>query len=200
MTEARRPWLDVDLLKARFLESSALVHPDRFHGAPEPERVEAGRRYTELNSAHQVLRDPRQRLLHLVELESGSRPPDIQRIPPGTMDLFVDIGQACRDGDAFLERRAAVTSPMLKVKLFQEGMGWVEKLKGLQARVRARESELESELQKLNASWEAAPAVGSAERLARLPMDRLVEIYRGLSYVARWTEQLQERLVRLASM
>ncbi len=200
MGEARRPWLDVEALKGRFLESTSLVHPDRFHGAAELERVEAGNRYTELNTAHQVLRDVRQRLLHLIELETGARPRDIQRIPAGTMDLFVDVGQACRDADGFLERRGAVTSPMLKVKLFQEGMEWVERLKSMQARVRSRESVLEVDLRALNESWDAAGAVGSAGREARLPMDRLTDVYRGLSYVARWTEQLQERLVRLASV
>lgn len=198
--ESRRPWLDVESLNRRFVAISAAVHPDRFHGAGEAERAEAGRRYTELNSAHQVLREARQRLLHLIELETGARPRDIQRIPPGTMDLFVEIGQTCRDADAFLERRGATTSPMLKVKLFQEGMEWVGRLKALQEKVRAKEAALSAELRELNPRWETAPAPGSAERAAALPLDRLEEVYRVLSYVARWTEQLQERLVRLASI
>ena len=31
-----------------------------------------------------------------------------------------------------------------------------------------------------------------------LPLDRLEQIYRALSYVGRWTEQIQERAVQLA--
>ena len=198
--EARRPWLDVDALKERFVRLSAEAHPDRVHGRGEDERAEVARRYTDLNSAHQVLQEPRQRLLHLIELETGARPRDIQRIPAGTMDLFVEIGQACRDADSFLGRRAQVTSPMLKVALFREGLEWVERLKALQGRVQARGRELDAVLRELNAVWEKAPAGAGPDRLAALPIDRLEEVYRSYSYVARWTEQIQERLVQLASI
>jgi hypothetical protein len=42
-----------------------------------------------------------ERLLHLLELELGSRPRDVQRIPSGTMDLFVEVGQVCHEVDRF---------------------------------------------------------------------------------------------------
>lgn len=197
--EQRRPWLDVEALKERFSAMSRDLHPDRFHGAPESERAEAGRRYADANTALQTLKEPRQRLLHLIELETGSRPRDIQRIPPGTMELFVEVGATCRDVDAFLVRRGEVTSPMLKVKLFREGMEWVDRLKALGARVRERAESLDTELRTLNSRWESAPAVGEAGRLQALGLDRLEEIYRVLSYVARWSEQLEDRMVRLAA-
>ncbi len=197
--EARRPWLDLDRLKATFLKRSSEVHPDRFHGLPEAELAVAGTRYSDFNTAYQTLREPRTRLLHLLELESGARPRDVQRIPPGTMDLFTDVGQTCRDLDGFLARRGAVTSPMLKVKLFQEGLEWVERVQAIQAKVRARAAELETELQALNRKWDEAPPVGSPARAGALPLTRIEEIYRVLSYVARWTEQIQERLVQLAA-
>jgi DnaJ-domain-containing protein 1 len=198
--EARRPALEAEALKARFLRQSTEVHPDRFHGAAEAERLESERLYSGLNSAYQVLREHRTRLLHLLELESGARPRDVQRIPAGTMDLFVEVGQTCRAADAFLERRGSVTSPMLKVQLFREGLDWTAKLTALQARVNARAAALESELVGMNAVWEAAPPVGSPERPGSLPLVRLEEVYRVFSYIARWTEQIQERLVRLASV
>ncbi len=91
--EPRRPWLDAEALRSQFLEASTGMHPDRFHDAPEPERTAAERRYADLNAAYQALREPRSRLLHLLLLETGSRPPDIQRIPPGTLDLFVEVGR-----------------------------------------------------------------------------------------------------------
>jgi hypothetical protein len=31
-----------------------------------------------------------------------------------------------------------------------------------------------------------------------LPLERLEQLYRAMSYVARWTEQVQERIVQLA--
>lgn len=199
LEEPRRPWLDTEALKDRFLRLSADLHPDRHHAAPAEEREACARRYTDLNSAYQTLRDARARALHLLELESGARPRDIQRIPPGTMDLFTAIGQACRDVDAYLAERRAVASPMLKVRLFQRGMEWVETLKGLQQQVQARQRDLEHQLRGLNPAWDTAPPVGSADRAAALPLDQLADTYRGLSYGARWSEQLQERLVQLAA-
>ncbi|MCC6231864.1 MAG: hypothetical protein IT580_04430 [Verrucomicrobiales bacterium] len=199
LDEPRRPWIEPDTLKDRFLRLSAELHPDRFHDAPPETREAAGRRYTDLNSAYQALRDTRARSLHLLELESGNRPKDIQRIPPGTMDLFTAIGQACRDVDGFLQERAAVTSPMLKVRLFQRGMEWVESLKTLQQQVHQRGRLLEDELRAMNAAWESAPPAGTPDRAATLPLDRLADTYRGLSYVARWTGQIQERMVQLAA-
>lgn len=194
----RRPWLDTEALKARFLELSASVHPDRFHGAPEAEKEAATRRYTDLNAAYNTLREPRDRLVHLLELERGSRPADIQRLPPGTMDLFVEVGQFCRDCDEFLKRKGELTSPMLKLKHLQEGLAWSERLLSLQQRVHARREELEGELRGMNAAWEQAPPPGDPGRIAALPLERLEQIYRSLSYVARWTSQLQERVVQLA--
>lgn len=198
LDEPRRPALDPEALKSRFLALSAQVHPDRLHGAPEAERAEANARYAELNAAYQRLKEPRDRLLHLYELESGGPPRDIQRIPPGTMDLFVEVGEKCRDCDAFLAGRTETASPMLKLKAFQAGMAWTESMMELQQRVNGRRDALAAELAAMNDVWAAAPAVGEPGRAAALPLERLEQVYRTLSYVARWTEQLQERLVRLA--
>ena len=199
LAEPRRPWIDPDTLKARFMGLSAAHHPDRHHVSGPAERQAADRRYAELNTAYQALRDTRARLLHLLELESGGRPRDIQRIPPGTMDLFVEIGQCCRDADAFLAERRGVTSPMLRVRMFQQGLEWTNRLQELQGRVRSRGDAIEQDLRALNAAWEAAPPPGDGGRRAALPLDRLEDLYRALSYVARWTEQIQERLVQLAA-
>lgn len=198
--EPRRPWLDAETLKAKFLERSATAHPDRFHGASEAERDVAGQRYAEYNAAYQCLREPRWRLLHLLELELGAKPKDIQRLPPGTMDLFVEVGQVCRDVDGFLERRRTVTSPMLQVRLFAQGMEWTEKLQALQAKVSARVAQLDEELRGMNPSWDGATTSDGETRRSALPLSRLEEVYRILSYAARWTEQLQERVVQLSSI
>jgi hypothetical protein len=198
LSEPRRPWVDLDQLKARFREMSSPLHPDRFQSASAEEQASANARYTELNSAYNQLREARERLPLLIELESGAPPRDIQRIPPGTMDLFVEVGQACRDCDAFLPRLTAATSPMLKLQVMREGLEWADQLQVLQGRVRSKQEELETELRQMNPVWERAPETGTPGRAATLPLERLEQIYRGLSYVARWTEQLQERIVQLA--
>jgi curved DNA-binding protein CbpA len=198
LNEARRPWLETEQLKSNFLKLSAEAHPDRVHGASESEKEEANRRYAELNAAYQCLREPKSRLLHLLELELGRRPPDVQRIPPGTMDLFVEVGQVCRDVDAFLAQRARNTSPMMQVQSFAKAMEWTDQLTALQRKVNAKKEELSAELLTFNAQFAAAPPQGSPARPQHLPLERLEQIYRVLSYVARWTEQIQERIVQLS--
>jgi len=198
LNEPRRPWVDVDALKARFLETSSAIHPDRFHGAAEVERLEATARYSELNTAYGILREPKDRLLHLLELETGGKPRDIQRIPPGTMDLFVEVGQGCREADEFLKSKAEATSPMLKLSKMREAMGWIDRFQQLQGRVNAMRDNLMTTLRDLNAAWDSAPSIGSPERPGSLPLEALEQVYRSFSYVERWTGQLQERLVQFA--
>lgn len=198
LDEPRHPWLDAELLKKKFLQFSSEVHPDKVHNASDAAKIAANKRYADLNAAYNVLRDPKERLLHLLEVELGEKPKDIQRIPPGTMDLFVEVGQTCRDVDTFLAEKSKVTSPLLKVQMFEKGMDWTETLNQLQSKINAKRDELSAELKEMNSIWTAAPAVGSRERSKGLPLERLEQIYRVFSYVARWTEQIQERVVQLA--
>jgi len=196
--EPRQPWLDPDSLKAAFLRLAAQVHPDKVHQAGANEKAAANARYAELNAAYHCLLEPRERLRHLLELESGATPKDVQSLPPGTMDLLVEIGQICRETDLFLAARAKTTSPLLKVQMFETGMAWTDKLNQLRQQIDLRRGELLAELKGMNAAWNAAPPPGSAGRAAVLPLERLEQISRVFSYMARWTEQIQERLVQLS--
>jgi hypothetical protein len=198
MGESRRPWLELEELKGKFLALSANAHPDRVHSQGASAKADATTSYATLNAAYNTLREPRDRLLLLLELEAGAPPSDIQRIPPGTMDLFVDVGQNCRDVDLFLLQKTAATSPMVRLRLFEKGMEWMDRLNDLQQRINAKRDELLSELKGMNPVWEAAPAAGEPGRASALPLERLEQIYRVLSYVARWTGQIQERVVNLA--
>ena len=190
--EPRRPWLDPDSLKAAFLRLAAQFHPDKTHHAG------ANERYAELNAAYHCLLEPKERLRHLLELESGAAPEDIQGIPSAMMDLLVQIGQVCRETDLFLAAKAKTVSPLLKVQMFETGMAWTGKLNQLRQRIDLQREELVAELKSMNAAWNAAPPPGSAGRAAALPLERLEQAGRIFSYMARWTEQIQERLAQLS--
>jgi DnaJ-domain-containing protein 1 len=198
LNEPRLPWIDSDALKQKFFPLSAPFHPDRVHGGTDAEKFSANQRYAELNAAYNCLREPKERLLHLIELESGKKPSDIQKIPPGTMDLFVEVGQTCRDADAFLAEKSKVTSPLLKVQLFERGQEWTDKLNALQQKINSKRDELSTELREMNSVWKSAPQNGSPDRVGALPLERLEQIYRIFSYIARWSEQIQERVVQLS--
>jgi DnaJ-domain-containing protein 1 len=196
--EPRLPWLDADHLKARFHALSTVAHPDRFQGASGPEMEEANRRFAELNAAYNCLRETKDRLLHLIELESGSKPRDVQRIPPGTMDLFAEVGQMCRDVDGFLVEKTRTTSPLVKVQLFEQAMEWTDRLNALQRTLNVRRDELECELRQMEETFKPSPGITQEARAASLPLERLEQIYRIFSYLSRWTGQIQERIVQLS--
>jgi curved DNA-binding protein CbpA len=192
LNEPRRPWLDSELLKQKFLALSATVHPDRVHNLGEAERAAAQEHYTELNTAYNTLREPKERLHHLLELELGALPKDIQRIPSELMDLSLEVGKACREADAFLAEKAKVTSPLLQVSFFERGQDYMEKLQGIRQRVTALNDRLLEELKQIDAVWPSAATPRNAL------LQRLEQLYRLFSYFARWTAQTQERVVRLS--
>lgn len=192
LDEPRRPWLDPESLKQKFLALSSAVHPDRVHHLGESERSAAHQRYTELNAAYQRLREPRDRLRHLLDLEGGSTAHEQTRVPSDIAEIFFEIGQACRDADAHLTQQAKAGSPLLKAQLFARGQECAEKLFGLQQTVNARVQKMHEDLKALDARWPAAPPVPPAL------LDQLDDLYRRISFCTRWSAQMQERIVRLA--
>jgi len=194
--ERRRPWIDPDSLKQKFLARCAEVHPDRVHSASTKEQRAAQERYTELNGAYNCLGDPKNRLAHLLELERGAKPKEVQRIPSGLMSLFLEVGQICREADAFLAEKAKITSPLLKVRMFQRSQDWTEKLLELQKTLCSRYEAVIAQLKTIDADWEASGSTDSPNRSAKL--DRLEELAQLFSYFARWRQHIQERIVQLS--
>lgn len=197
LDQPRRPWLDPDELKAKFLSLSASCHPDRVHNANPSEQQSATDHYAALNAAYNALREPKDRLAHLLELELGSKPGDVQKIPTAAMDLFMEVGNTLREVDAFLSQRAKITSPLIRAQSFEKAVDYTDQLNALQQRLNQTRDELHRELQQMNQAWGVAPKYGT-ERTAALPLTRLEEIYRSLSFLTRWTNQVQQRIVQLS--
>src|SRR5450755_1602076 len=153
LNEPRRPWLDADLIKQKFLALASDAHPDRVHNASESEKAEVTQRYTQLNAAFNCLAEPKLRLLHLLELELGAKPKDIQQIPTTLADLFAEVANSCRSADGFLAEKSKTTSPLVQVQLFERGQDWVEKLDGLQRELNELREQLTDKLKSLDAQW-----------------------------------------------
>jgi curved DNA-binding protein CbpA len=194
LNEPRRPWLDLDSLKQKFFAISSGVHPDRIHNASEPEKIEATKRYTELNAAYNCLLEPKQRLLHLLQLELGAKPKDVQQIPSALADLFAEAAAVCKDTDDFLVGKNKVTSPLLQVQFFERAQEWVGRLRTFQATLARLHGELTDKLKSLDASWMAKSQAGERTVL----LNQLEELYRLFSYLNRWSSQIQERIVQLS--
>jgi molecular chaperone HscB len=181
------PALDASALKERFARATADSHPDKFAQSPEAERVAIESRYAALNQAYQTLIDPRARLLALYELTKGEKPHDIQRIPPGTMDLFKEVGEMCRELDGFLERKGATTGRLEKAALMTEELTLQDALTTLRMKLEQFAATVDAELNALDGRW----------RAGEKDVNALEAVYRKFSYVARWRQQLEEREIAL---
>ena len=193
LNEPRRPWLDADALKQKFFALSANLHPDRIHSASESDKAAATKKFTELNAAFNCLAEPKLRLLHLLELELGTKPKDIQTIPAALADLFAEVANSCRNADVFLVEKNKATSPLVQVQLFERGQDWVEKLNVLQRKLNELREQLTDKLKSLDAQWISADIVSRREILPKLE-----ELYRLFGYFNRWNNQIQERVVQLS--
>ncbi len=195
--EPRRPWLDTDALKKKFLQLSASVHPDRAKGSPgSSQQLEAQRSFTELNTAYRCLQDPQQRLKHLLELETGSSPQQVSQIPSRLMDEFLGIGEMCRATDRIISANSAATSPLLKVELFTQAQQSVDRLSQTNRKLADRYAGLLQQVQDIDSRWMQNQEAGLNQ-----PADlisQLAELYRLLGYIQRWSRQLQERIVQLS--
>ena len=187
--ESRRPWLDPESLKQKFLTLSAQLHPDRVHNAGPDDKAAAQQRFTELNAAFNRLRDPKERLAHLLELELGARPKDVQRIPEELIALFSEVNQACRNADALLVEKRRTTSPLLQVQLFERSQDCAERLLTLLQKMNAEREALVAEIEEIDADWNGADRASALQRLE--------EVYRRLSFFTRWSDQLRERNLQL---
>jgi DnaJ-domain-containing protein 1 len=188
--EHRRPWIEPETLKAKFLALSAKTHPDRSHQASDGDRLSANRDFTALNSAYNCLREPKDRLRHLLQLETGGKPADIRPVEGGLMDWHFEVGSLCKSADAVIAQNHSANSPLAKVRHFERAQEEIEKLSAMRARLDGMRVELLAEVQAMNPAWESA----AAEK----PLARLDEIYRLLGYLGKWTEQIQERTVQLS--
>lgn len=193
LNEPRRPWLEPELLKAKYLKFAAEAHPDKQHNSNKAEKSHANRHYAELNAAYNCLVEPKSRLRHLLELELGAKPKDVEQIPATLADLFAEVATTCREADTFLAEKGKATSPLLQVQLFERAQEWVEKLNGWQKKLNELREKLTEGLKSLDEKWTATDAASHEEILRRLE-----ELYRLFGYFNRWNGQIQERAVRLS--
>jgi DnaJ-domain-containing protein 1 len=178
--EPRRPWLDPEALKEKFHALTSEHHPDVARDAAVD--------FAALNAAYNTLLDPRARLRHLLELESPEALARSRQIPGAIADLFVQIGKQRQALDAFLRKQSEAASPLARALLAPEKFAALEELENVLATLNDHQSRFLDELRSLDATWQR-------DKPGALP--RLAEIFQGLSYVSKWTEQVREGIVKL---
>jgi curved DNA-binding protein CbpA len=184
----RSPWVDPAQAQARFLELSAAVHPDRVHNLGASEVAAANEKFAELNRAFATLRDHKERLHHLLMLETGNAPGMTQSIPSGFFDLASEVSLVCKLADGLIENLRKAKSPMVRVQIFEEALQQTERVQEAQAKVNSEKAKIEAELQRIAANW-------TKEK----PYEGLMELAQASAMVAKCEAQLQERFAALAS-
>ena len=185
----RTPWIEAEEVQRRFLELSAGVHPDRVHHLGAAEKEEANRKFADLNKAATVLRDHKERLQHLIALESGPAASGALNISGEFVELFGRVGEVCRKVDQFLGERAKATSPMVQAQLFGKGLELSDSVAELQAQVAEVKARAEAELKGIGARWTEEKAMG-----------RVAELGHVFAMVSKWEGQLRERFASLAAV
>ena len=192
----RCPWLDAESLKQRFHERSAEMHPDQSPGATDEAKAELHWQFAEVNTAYECLREAKSRVRHLLELELGRAPENVRSIPGEMTEWFMEIGAICREADAFLAKKEANDSALLRAALMEEGMALNDKVTEAHGRLQAELAKVDAELQALGQAWEALD--GQPEgRAEKLPLRRLEALGQQLGFWSKWSSQLADRSIRL---
>jgi curved DNA-binding protein CbpA len=188
--EPRRPFLDPERIKETFHRLSRTRHPDQQANDAVSGDGDNGD-FAALNLAQQTLRDPKARLRHLLELEHPQiRTSGPAAVPATLADQFAPVHQLLKGIEGFLPRKEAATSALTKALLAREAGTLRAQAQDRLAQLEAQHAAALADLQAFDAGWEA---YGQSPDAAA----RLVEFYQRFAYLARWIEQLRERLFQL---
>lgn len=182
--EPRRPWLDPEAVKDTFHRLSRTEHPDQ-QAAPDAD-------FARLNQAQAILREPKLRLRHLLEIEY----PEVKlsgptSVPAGLADWFVSVHGLLAETDAVLTKKAEASSALTKALLARQEFSAREKVETILAQLDALSAAATQDLRAFDAVWTASR-----------PLDAVVilhGLYQRFAYLSRWSEQLRERLFQLGS-
>lgn len=177
---SRRPWLDDAALKDAFHRATAQQHPDVAGGS--------GEQAAALNAAYAVLRDPAQRLRHLLELEWPGAAAMPGSIAPELAEWFGKIASLRQAGAALAKKEAAAQSPLARALLTADRTAHRQALEEAITALAVLEKSAYEELRALDASWEARDEMTHAGVAA---------LQQRFAFLTKWQARLREDLFRL---
>ena len=182
LNQPRRAWLDPDELKEAFHNKSRELHPDSGSSSG------AESDFVQLNEAHQVLREPKARIQHLLTLE-GRAPARDACVPTDIADLFPTVASVTQDADALAQRMTAATNPLSRSLLKPQLIAVQNRIAETLQRMRELHDLADAELRRLT----------NVELADEAHWSQLHELYLRFSYLGRWISELEEKQVRLAN-
>jgi DnaJ-domain-containing protein 1 len=167
LDQPRAGWVDPEQLKDAFHKRTLRAHPDASGKEDE---------FAQLNKAYQVLRDPKQRLQHLLALRGEAT--DSSAIPNDIAELFPLVASLTRQTEVVISKSrdasTALTRSLVRPELLQ-ARGAVEEMI----------ERIEQMLALAN------------ERLREKDAD-LRDLHARFSYLTRWLGELKEKHLQLS--
>ena len=93
----RKMAIDESDLESKYYELSRKLHPDFFMNAPASKRILSLEGSARLNEAYKALKDPIQRAVYLVEIESGKLEENDSKPPADMLEEILDAQEAVVD-------------------------------------------------------------------------------------------------------
>ena len=178
LDEPRRPWLDLEKLEERYRQLSLTSHPDRL-----PAETATDESFAAISEAYRVLKDPKQRIQHLLQLE-GHEPGKDNNVPQSLLPLFSRIGDFIARATKLWQRREDSQNAISRSILHAEMVSSQREIEMLLEDAKGLFDQAEKAARSLNDSWRSKP-------------DQLAKIYCLFGFLTRWLAQLEEWKFRL---
>jgi molecular chaperone HscB len=182
----RKLTLDLDALEQRFHSLSWKLHPDHFVRSSEVERQLSLDLSSQLNDAYRTLRDPVARVEYLLSL-SGMRKEGQkkQQAPPELLEEVFELNESL---DELREARASGGST-------SQMAGLRAKLESAQHKFESSLADVDKELARVSAEWDAALDSNADEATKKKVMDRMNEVLNRRSYIRNLVNGVKQELV-----
>ena len=176
--EPRQPWVDLEKLEERYKQLSLTTHPDRLAVPATNDQPFSG-----ISEAYRVLKDPKQRIQHLLQLEGHAAGKE-NSVPQSLLPLFSQIGDFIARITNLWQRRGESSNAISKSILQAEIIASQREVETLLHDAKELFRQAEEASRSLNDSWRAEP-------------DELAKVYSLFGFLTRWIAQLEEWKFRL---
>jgi molecular chaperone HscB len=183
----RKLTLDLETLEQRFHSLSWKLHPDHFVRASEDEKQLSLDLSSQLNDAYRTLRDPVARVEYLLSLngmrKEGQKK---QQAPPELLEEVFELNESL---DELREARAsggnAAQMPGLRAKL-----------ESAQHKFESSLADVDRELARVSADWDAALDSAAEEGAKKKLMERMNEVLNRRSYIRNLVNGVRQELAK----
>ena len=177
LEQPRAPWLELPALKEAFHRKTLEQHPDT-------KPTGADDQFALLNEAYQVLRDPKRRLQHLLELQGAAAAARQQTIPGDLQELFLQIGAGNQRAKSVLEQMRTATTALSRSILKPKAIETLREVQTLRGMIGDRMEGAEQELRQTTSTQ----------------IDALSALHLKFAYLGRWAAQLDELAFQLSAV